>query len=70
MFKKPLGGVKTSAPLRGSDRRKLKQRIVKSFKISSEDGDLLVPDGILSVKFTTHLNDPGVRLSCCERYEG
>ena len=63
MFKKPLGGLKTSAPLRSSDRRRLKQRVVESFHTSSEDGDLLVPDGILSVKFSTHLNEPGVRLS-------
>ncbi|KAG5730257.1 Ligatin [Termitomyces sp. T112] len=60
MFKKPLGGLKTSAPLRGSERRKLKQRVVSAFEISSEDGDLLVPDGIQSVKFTTHLEEPGV----------
>jgi hypothetical protein len=61
MFKKPLGSLKTSAPLRSSDRRRLKQRVVESFQTSSEDGDLLVPDGILSVKFSTHLNEPGVR---------
>ncbi|KAF8064203.1 eukaryotic translation initiation factor SUI1 family protein [Lyophyllum atratum] len=60
MFKKPLGGIKTSAPLRSSDRRKLKQRVVTAFGVSSEDGDLLVPDGIQSVKFSTHLEEPGV----------
>ncbi|KAG5636629.1 hypothetical protein H0H81_007370 [Sphagnurus paluster] len=60
MFKKPLGGLKTSAPLRGSDRRRLKQRVIEAFGISSEDGDLLVPDGIQSVKFSTHLEEPGV----------
>lgn len=65
MFKKPLGGLKTSAPLRSSDRRKLKQQVVASFGISFEDGDLLVPDGIMSVKFSTHLSEPGVRSSCC-----
>ncbi|KAF8662770.1 hypothetical protein AX16_001128 [Volvariella volvacea WC 439] len=59
MFKKPLGGLKTSAPLRSSDRKKLKQRVISTFNISPEVGDLLVPDGILSVKFTTHLNEPG-----------
>lgn len=61
MFKKPLSGLKTSAPLRSSDRRKLKQRVVEAFNVSSEEGDLLVPDGILSVKFSTHLDEPGVR---------
>ncbi|KAF9007008.1 hypothetical protein BDQ17DRAFT_1423096 [Cyathus striatus] len=60
MFKKPLGNLKTSAPLRGSDRRKLKQRVIAAFNISQEDADLLVPDGILSVKFSTHLNEPGL----------
>lgn len=60
MFKKPLSGLKTSAPLRSSDRRKLKQKVVTTFGISTEEGDLLVPDGILSVKFNTHLDEPGV----------
>ena len=60
MFKKPLSNLKTSAPLRSSDRRKLKQRIESNFAISSEDGDILVPDGILSLKFSTHLDEPGV----------
>ncbi|TFK37567.1 hypothetical protein BDQ12DRAFT_736100 [Crucibulum laeve] len=59
MFKKPLSSLKTSAPLKSSDRRKLKQRVITAYGISSEDGDLLVPDGILSVKFITHLNEPG-----------
>ncbi|KAJ7041154.1 eukaryotic translation initiation factor SUI1 family protein [Mycena alexandri] len=60
MFKKPLSTLKTSAPLRSSDRRKLKQRVISSFELSPEDGDVLVPEGILSVKFSTHLNEPGV----------
>ncbi|KAL0571249.1 hypothetical protein V5O48_010719 [Marasmius crinis-equi] len=60
MFKKPLGNLKTSAPLRNSDRKKLKQRVVSSFSIEAEDADPLVPEGILSVKFSTHLNELGV----------
>ncbi|KAJ7145797.1 hypothetical protein C8R44DRAFT_755904 [Mycena epipterygia] len=60
MFKKPLSTLKTSAPLRSSDRRKLRQRVVSAFGLSAEDGDLLVPDGILSVKFKNHLNEPGI----------
>ncbi|KAJ7279119.1 eukaryotic translation initiation factor SUI1 family protein [Mycena rebaudengoi] len=60
MFKKPLSSLKTSSPLRSSDRRKLKQRVLSAHGLSSEDGDLLVPDGILSVKFSTHLDEPGV----------
>ncbi|KAJ7260911.1 eukaryotic translation initiation factor SUI1 family protein [Mycena haematopus] len=59
MFKKPLSTLKTSAPLRSSDRRKLKQRVVSSYGISSEDGDMLVPEGIFSAKFNTHLSEPG-----------
>jgi translation initiation factor 2D len=62
MFKKPLSNLKTSAPLRSSDRRKLKQRVITAFNLQAEDGDVLVPDGIESVKFSTHLEEPGVRL--------
>ncbi|KAJ6614689.1 hypothetical protein B0H10DRAFT_2044349 [Mycena sp. CBHHK59/15] len=63
MFKKRLSTLKTNAPLRSSDRRKLKQRVVYTYGLSEsapEDGDLLVPDGILSVKFSTHLDEPGI----------
>ncbi|OCH88500.1 eukaryotic translation initiation factor SUI1 family protein [Obba rivulosa] len=61
MFKKPLAELKTSAPLRSSDRRKLKQRVLQAFPVlQPEDGDLLVPDGLLSQKFSTHLDEPGV----------
>ncbi|KAI6042405.1 hypothetical protein EDC04DRAFT_2866845 [Pisolithus marmoratus] len=34
MFKKPLSNLKTSAPLRGSDRRKLKQRVIVAYNVS------------------------------------
>ncbi|KAH7882166.1 hypothetical protein F5I97DRAFT_1931887 [Phlebopus sp. FC_14] len=64
MFKKPLSNLKTSvgglAPLRSSDRRKLKQRVVQTFAVSSEIGEVLVPDGLMSQKFQTYLNEPGV----------
>ncbi|TFY76449.1 hypothetical protein EWM64_g7560 [Hericium alpestre] len=61
MFKKPLSDIKTSAPLRGSDRRKLKQRVVETFALKdSEDGNLLVPEGLQSMKITTHARDPGI----------
>ncbi|KXN90431.1 Eukaryotic translation initiation factor 2D [Leucoagaricus sp. SymC.cos] len=59
MFKKPLGQLKTSAPIRASDRRKLKQRVVTTFSANPEDGDLLVPDGILTAKFFTYAKEPG-----------
>ncbi|KAG2031767.1 hypothetical protein BDR03DRAFT_927535 [Suillus americanus] len=60
MFKKPLGNLKTSAPLRNSDRRKLKQYIIRAFSLDSDVGEELVPDGLLSVKFKTHTDEPGV----------
>ncbi|KAI0696389.1 eukaryotic translation initiation factor SUI1 family protein [Cerioporus squamosus] len=61
MFKKPLADLKTSAPLRSSDRRKLRQRILQSYPVlQPEEGDALVPDGLQSQKFSTHLDDPGV----------
>jgi len=61
MFKKSLSTLKTSAPLKNSDRRKLKQRVIVSYGITNEEGDVLVPDGILSVKFNNHVGEPGVR---------
>jgi len=67
MFKKSLNNLKTSAPLRSSDRRKLKQRAVETFGLTSEEGNALVPDGILSVKFNTHLDEPGVRCSLSKK---
>lgn len=62
MFKKPLGQLKTSAPIRASDRRKLKQRVVTTFSANPEDGDTLVPDGILTAKFFNYAKEPGVSL--------
>ncbi|KAJ4481150.1 eukaryotic translation initiation factor SUI1 family protein [Lentinula aciculospora] len=60
MFKKPVNDWKTSSPLRTSDRKKLKLRVVSTFSISTEEADVLVPEGILSIKFKSHLNEPGV----------
>jgi Pre-PUA-like domain len=48
------------APLRSSDRRKLKQRIIRTFSLQPDIGDDLVPNGILSAKFITHLDESGV----------
>ncbi|KAI5985374.1 hypothetical protein EDD15DRAFT_2476550, partial [Pisolithus albus] len=36
------------APLRSSDRRKLKQRVIATYNISPEIGDVLVPEGLMS----------------------
>jgi translation initiation factor 2D len=53
-----------SAPLRGSDRRKLRQRIVERFiPDSPEEGDLLVPEGLQSMKITTYSGESGVSSS-------
>lgn len=61
MFKKPPADTKTTAPLRGSDRRKLKQRIAAEFALVDDDAEVLVPEGLLTQKISTHLNEPGVR---------
>jgi len=60
MFKKPLGDLKTSAPLRSSHRKSLRQRVITTFKLTPESGDNLVPEGVLSIKFSTYSNEPGV----------
>ncbi|KAH9837816.1 eukaryotic translation initiation factor SUI1 family protein [Rhodofomes roseus] len=61
MFKKPLSDVKTTAPLRTSDRRKLKQRVLETYNhVAPEDGDVLVPEGLHHQKFVTYADDPGV----------
>ncbi|KIK64969.1 hypothetical protein GYMLUDRAFT_56467 [Collybiopsis luxurians FD-317 M1] len=60
MFKKPVSNWKTSSPLRSSDRKKLKNKTISLFNLSSQDADNLIPEGILSIKFTTHLNEPGL----------
>ncbi|KAI0052419.1 hypothetical protein FA95DRAFT_1601793 [Auriscalpium vulgare] len=60
MFKKPLSDVKTSAPLRGSDRRKLRARVAQTFALDADAADLLVPDGLLALKYSAHAGEPGV----------
>lgn len=49
------------APLRSSDRRKLRQRVIDTFSLQPEEGDNIVPDGLRSAKFRTHLDEHGVR---------
>ncbi|KAF9784781.1 hypothetical protein BJ322DRAFT_1109491 [Thelephora terrestris] len=60
MFKKPLAEFKTSAPLRTSDRKKLRLKVIQEFSLSPEVGELLIPEGLLSVKYTSHSRIPGV----------
>ncbi|KAI6038940.1 hypothetical protein EDC04DRAFT_2690678, partial [Pisolithus marmoratus] len=43
----PLSNLKTTAPLRGSDRRKLKQRVIVVYNVSPEIGDILVPEKLI-----------------------
>lgn len=60
MFKRPLSNLKTSAPLRSSDRRKLKHRVIATYNVSPEIGDILVPEGLMSRRFATNTNTQGV----------
>ncbi|KAF9528822.1 eukaryotic translation initiation factor SUI1 family protein [Crepidotus variabilis] len=60
MFKKPPSNIKTSSPLRNSDRKKLKHNAITAFGLTPEEGEALVPVGIQSVKFSTHLDEHGV----------
>jgi hypothetical protein len=59
----PASAGRPIAPLRTSDRRKLRQRVVQTYGVSPELGDLLVPDGLMAQKVATYTNDPGVSLS-------
>ncbi|KAG9013733.1 hypothetical protein FRB94_001295 [Tulasnella sp. JGI-2019a] len=59
MFKKDHR-TKPSAPLKNSERRKLRAQIVQDFNIQPpEDGDLLVPEGLHSAKFITSSDENG-----------
>ncbi|GAA5869539.1 hypothetical protein JCM8547_001518 [Rhodosporidiobolus lusitaniae] len=63
MFKRPHTS-KTSAPVRSSDLRKLRDELASSFSSSSSPPlskdtlKLLLPDGTLTAKATTHLDEP------------
>ncbi|TFK97828.1 hypothetical protein BDV98DRAFT_513248 [Pterulicium gracile] len=64
MFKKPPQSIKPATPLRSSDRRKLRGRIVDSSggdatKLSSEDADAVCPDGLMAAKFVAHAGESG-----------
>ncbi|KAI0320053.1 hypothetical protein OF83DRAFT_1162631 [Amylostereum chailletii] len=60
MFKNPPSNTKTFAPLRSSDRRKLRQRVIQEFGLEQGEGDLLVPEGLLTMKISTYQGHPGV----------
>ena len=48
------------APLRSSDRRKLRTRVTERFQLTPEITDTLVPDGLLAQKFSAYNGEPGV----------
>jgi translation initiation factor 2D len=48
------------APLRSSERRKLRARTAERFQLAPEVADNLVPDGLLSQKFSAYNGEPGV----------
>ena len=53
----------STAPLRSSDRRKLKQHVMQAYSLESPElGDLLVPDGLMSQKVATYAKDPAVSI--------
>jgi hypothetical protein len=48
------------APLRSSERRKLRTRTAERFQLDSEIANNLVPDGLLSQRFSAYNGEPGV----------
>ncbi|KAG8723434.1 hypothetical protein FRC09_003336 [Ceratobasidium sp. 395] len=60
MFKKPPHKLFTSSALRGSDVKTLRQRVITLFPNVESKADELVPKGIMSCKFDTHLDETGV----------
>ncbi|KAG8698333.1 hypothetical protein FRC08_005992 [Ceratobasidium sp. 394] len=60
MFKKPPHKLFTSSALRGSDVKTLRQRVITLFRVVESVVDELVPKGIMSCKFDTHLDGTGV----------
>ncbi|GAA6053748.1 hypothetical protein JCM3770_005098 [Rhodotorula araucariae] len=57
MFKRPPA-IKTSAPVRSSDLRRLRDETVATFAVKQDRAKALVPDGTLAAKATTHLDEP------------
>ncbi|CUA73336.1 Eukaryotic translation initiation factor 2D [Rhizoctonia solani] len=69
MFKKPLHKTFTSSALRNSDVKLLRQRVLVLFPDSKDkvDIEVLVPKGITSCKFDTHLDETGTLYSSAEK---
>ncbi|KZV88547.1 hypothetical protein EXIGLDRAFT_651009 [Exidia glandulosa HHB12029] len=58
VFQKPFRELKTSAPLRGSDRRKLRDRVEAQYHALQPDR--LVPEGIQSARFIASNGEHGI----------
>jgi translation initiation factor 2D len=54
--------MKKPTSLIGSRRRKPRQKIIQAFSLNADEGDVLFPDGLQSVKYNTHLGERGVRI--------
>jgi hypothetical protein len=50
------------APLRSSERRKLRARTAERFRLAPEVAENLVPEGLLSQKFSAYNGETGVRV--------
>ncbi|QRV92723.1 translation initiation factor SUI1 [Ceratobasidium sp. AG-Ba] len=67
MFKKPPHKLFTSSALRNSDVKALRQRAVSLFPNAEPVTDELVPKGIMSCKFDTHLDETGTLYMSAEK---
>ncbi|EUC54500.1 translation initiation factor SUI1 [Rhizoctonia solani AG-3 Rhs1AP] len=69
MFKKPPHKIFTSSALRNSGVKLLRQRVLALFPDSKDkvDIEVLVPKGITSCKFDTHLDETGTLYSSAEK---
>ncbi|KAH7322078.1 hypothetical protein B0J17DRAFT_723750 [Rhizoctonia solani] len=69
MFKKPPHKIFTSSALRNSDVKALRQRVLTLFPDSKDkvDVEVLVPKGITSCKFDTHLDETGTLYSSADK---
>ncbi|CAE6439388.1 unnamed protein product [Rhizoctonia solani] len=69
MFKKPPRKIFTSSALRNSDIKLLRQRVLTLFPNSKDkvDVEVLVPKGITSCKFDTHLDETGILYSSADK---
>ncbi|KAG0308832.1 hypothetical protein BGZ98_006613 [Dissophora globulifera] len=68
MFKKPVASLKTSSPLRSSDKRRLRDEILARFPALLQFDDanpatgssIIVPNGLEFSKFISYAEEPGI----------